>query len=104
MRCPSCKSTLRSEDLATDTATGKYKCVRCGARWIPKYDWKVLIVLVLVVAPILDFILQFVFTVLAKSMFGESAPNEAIVASAVVSTIAVLFVAYRYLRNAATFE
>lgn len=100
MRCPACKSTLTLHDAET-TAKGEiYKCPHCGTRSTPNFDWKLLLVLAMVAAPVLDVLVQFILQTFGKYILGPAvASNDAITAISMIGTAIILIMLYSYLRR-----
>ena len=98
MRCPACKSTITSQDATADAKRETYKCSNCGAYSTPNLDWKLLVLLALVAAPVLDVLVQFVLQSVAQDVFG-AASKDAISLTSMVSTAVILIVVYSHLRR-----
>jgi len=100
MRCPACKSTLTSQDTEANTKVETYKCPNCGARSTPNFDWKLLVVLALVAAPVLDALVRFVLQTVGKYILGPAvASKDAITLISMISTAIILIALYSYLRR-----
>lgn len=100
MRCPSCKATITSQDAVPNAQFEAYKCPRCGAHSTPNFDWKLLAVLALLGAPVLDGFLYFVLQNLGAEVLGPTlGSKDAITAISLLITSVVLIAVYSYLRR-----
>ena len=98
MRCPACKSTITSADAVSKVKGETYKCTNCGARSTSNFDWKLLLLLALVAAPVLEVLVQFILQSALKHGFG-AASKDVITLISMISTAAILIAAYSYLRR-----
>jgi hypothetical protein len=105
MRCPCCKSTITAHDAVADATNEIYKCPICSARVAPNFDWKLLILLGLAVAPLVDGLLQFALQNLGGDALASTVGSkDASTVISMVATTVIIIAAYSYLRRPRVIE